>query len=194
MELFMNNVSVRQKGKQILSDVSALIKPGINAVIGDAGAGKTAMLRSVIGLLKFEGYILKNRCGYTEIVYQPQRFQTQKRGRFFEAKKCQRLGISQSLDDACEILVLDEPMAGMSLEQKEDFRKLLLAKKESDLDKLILVSSKDVTELESICDRCLFLHKGKMLAYDAKEYLYEKYQANTLKEVFLKLKRDFGIL
>lgn len=186
MELLMVNVSVRQKGKQILSDVSARIKPGINVVIGDAGAGKTALLRSVIGLQSYAGYILKNRCGYTQIVYQPQKSLSRKNDGFFERKKCERLGISHRWDDDCEILVLDEPMAGMNMEEKEAFRKMLLAQKERDPEKLILVSSKDVTELESICDRFLFLHKGNVLAYDEKEYLYKKYHVNTLEGVFLK--------
>ncbi len=188
MELLMSDVSVKQRGRQILSDVSVIIKPGINIIAGESGAGKTAMLRSIAGLQKYEGGIFRNKCGYAKMVYQPYLFSSQKKARSFETGKCRRLGISQVFEDECEMLILDEPMVEMNPEEKEAFRNRLLAKKESDSEKLILISVKDVTELESICDHVIFLHKGKVLDYGTKDALYEKYQVNSLEEVFSQLK------
>lgn len=73
----------------------------------------------------------------------------------------QRLGIARALINKPNVLILDEPTNGLDPEGIKDLRNLLkkLAKEEMG----ILISSHNLAELESFCNKVLIIDNGKII-------------------------------
>ncbi len=73
----------------------------------------------------------------------------------------QRLCLGRTLINDPQILILDEPAAGLDPRARIELRELLkiLAKQ----GKAILISSHILTELSELCDSCAIIEKGKIL-------------------------------
>lgn len=71
-----------------------------------------------------------------------------------------RLGIAQALLGCPEVLLLDEPTAGLDPENAFEIRKLI---KNLGKEKTILVSSHNLQEITDICSHIGIIHEGKMI-------------------------------
>ncbi|MBQ8080734.1 MAG: ABC transporter ATP-binding protein, partial [Clostridia bacterium] len=69
----------------------------------------------------------------------------------------QRVGLAQALCGDPKALVLDEPTVGLDPVQIADFRDTL---KKLKSNRLILLSSHILGDVQSVCDRILILHRG----------------------------------
>jgi ABC-2 type transport system ATP-binding protein len=74
----------------------------------------------------------------------------------------QRVGMAQALLHEPDVLILDEPTAGLDPNQIRDVRKLLRKLGE---DKTILLSTHILQEVEAIANRVVFINEGRMV-YD----------------------------
>ncbi len=72
----------------------------------------------------------------------------------------QRVGFAQALCGAPEVIILDEPTNGLDPSQSREFRELVKSLSGS---ATVLISSHILTEVQSICDRTLILHHGKLI-------------------------------
>lgn len=71
----------------------------------------------------------------------------------------QRIGLAQALVHDPQFIVLDEPTAGVDPLGAAAIGEIILELKEQ--GKTVLVSSHLLTQLESLCDRVVILHKGR---------------------------------
>ena len=74
----------------------------------------------------------------------------------------QRFKLAQALVHDPDVLVLDEPLNGLDPPGRRELGALIAA--EGREGRAVLVSSHILHEVESLCDRVLFLHTGRVLA------------------------------
>ncbi|MBR5111404.1 MAG: ABC transporter ATP-binding protein [Clostridia bacterium] len=72
----------------------------------------------------------------------------------------QRTGVAQALCGTPEVIVLDEPTAGLDPRQNSEIRQLILSLAG---EHTILFSSHILSEVQAVCGRIVILHHGKMI-------------------------------
>ncbi len=83
----------------------------------------------------------------------------------------QRILLAQSLLNNPKILLLDEPTAGLDPEERIRIRNYISA---IAADKIILLATHVVSDVESIAEQVLLLHKGRLIAADTPSALIEQ--------------------
>ncbi len=98
-----------------------------------------------------------------------------------------RAGIAQALLGNPELVLLDEPTAGLDPEERLRFKNLLT---ELEGERTILISTHIVEDVESGCDHILVLHEGKLLAQGTTEEIRQ----NAAGKVYLVPQENQGKL
>ena len=83
----------------------------------------------------------------------------------------QRLAIAQTILGSPEILIFDEPSAGLDPFEREQFKRIMVSLKECCI---IIISTHIVSDIDTITDELIILDKGSVTANDKPENLYSK--------------------
>lgn len=89
-----------------------------------------------------------------------------------------RLLIAKALIHKPEVVILDEPTAGVDIELRQDLYELLRTMHRDGLT--IILTTHYLEEAESLCDRIIIIHKGEMLVDKEKSDLLDTLGGNTL--------------
>ncbi|MGW8321414.1 MAG: ABC transporter ATP-binding protein [Thermodesulfobacteriota bacterium] len=93
----------------------------------------------------------------------------------------QRVGLAQAMIHDPQVLILDEPTIGLDPKQIIEIRELV---KSLAGDQTIILSTHILPEVTMICQRCLIIDRGRIVADDSLEALTAQ---GSLESVFLKL-------
>jgi len=96
----------------------------------------------------------------------------------------QRVGIAHALMGDPEILVLDEPTAGLDPNQIVETREII---KRIGKKKTIVYSTHILSEAEATCDRIVIINRGKIVADDTLDGLRKSLREQSFEDIFMKL-------
>ncbi len=80
----------------------------------------------------------------------------------------QRVGLAQALLHDPQVLILDEPTAGLDPNQLADIRALI---KKLGAQKTVIFSTHIMQEVKAICDRVVIINQGELVADDTIDHL-----------------------
>jgi ABC-2 type transport system ATP-binding protein len=72
-----------------------------------------------------------------------------------------RLGIAQAILGEPKLLIMDEPSVGLDPEERINMRKII--REYGSGDRVVIISSHIVSDIESLCDNVSIMHKGDVL-------------------------------
>ncbi|MFC5069513.1 ABC transporter ATP-binding protein [Flaviflagellibacter deserti] len=99
-----------------------------------------------------------------------------------------RVSLAKALINDPEVLLLDEPTASLDPDTA-DWVRARIARHREEKGATILLASHNMNEVERLCDRVIFMRKGKIVADATPHQLLERYGRDTLEEVFLDVAR-----
>jgi len=96
-----------------------------------------------------------------------------------------RLLVGRALMTEPKLAILDEPTAGLDVNNAQEIRRLVkgIAKQGT----TILLSSHNMLEVEFLCDRIALISEGKIIEEGTPKSLMEKHNAKNVEEVFTKV-------
>jgi ABC-2 type transport system ATP-binding protein len=99
-----------------------------------------------------------------------------------------RVNLCKALLNKPEILLLDEPTASLDPDIADKVRKLIRHVQQTE-QTTILYTSHNMRDIEELCDRVLFLHKGSILAQGTPTTILEEFSQTSLEDVFINIAR-----
>jgi ABC-2 type transport system ATP-binding protein len=75
----------------------------------------------------------------------------------------------------CRLLILDEPTNGLDIPSKSQFRKLLA--RSSDPQRVVLISTHQVRDLENLIDPIIILDDGKIIFHESMQHVAQRLTA-----------------
>jgi ABC-2 type transport system ATP-binding protein len=99
-----------------------------------------------------------------------------------------RVYLAKALLNDPKILFLDEPTASLDPDMADKTRQVLL-EVQKERGTTVLITSHNMAEMESLCDRILFIDKGTKLMEGTPEEIMSHYGHATLEEVFIHVAR-----
>lgn len=96
----------------------------------------------------------------------------------------QRILIAQAIIGNPKLVILDEPTAGLDPKERVRIRERIA---ELSKDKIILVSTHVVSDIESIAKKIILIKTWKIIDYAIVNGLCDKYNAANLEDVYMKI-------
>ncbi len=97
-----------------------------------------------------------------------------------------RLKLCKALLNAPDLLILDEPTLNLDPYMAQKVRELLKAVQQ-ERGMSILHTSHNMQEVETFCDRIVFLHQGRKLAEGSPCEILERFNSRSLNELFIRV-------
>ena len=99
----------------------------------------------------------------------------------------QRVGIAQAIIAKPDVVILDEPTVGLDPIQITEIRDLI---RELGKEHTVIISSHILSEISTMCDHILIISRGKLVASDTPDALYEKFASKSKLDIVIKGGRE----
>ncbi len=99
----------------------------------------------------------------------------------------QRVGLAQAIVHDPEVVILDEPTAGLDPAQTRETRTLI---KELGREHTVILSSHILPEVSATCERVLIINQGRLVADDTPQRLTERFGREHGQEIEMVLRGD----
>jgi ABC-2 type transport system ATP-binding protein len=104
-----------------------------------------------------------------------------------------RVNLCKALINDPELLLLDEPTASLDPDIADKVRKLI-KQVQSEKNMTILHTSHNMRDMEELCDRVFFLHKGTILAHGSPQEIMDRFRQESLEDVFISIARGGDVV
>ena len=163
-EIFIDNHNIKTDYKNAISQVGAIIEnPDLYTYL--TGLENLLIPAAIYNISKERIEEVINLVGLSQRI-------NDKVSKYSLGMK-QRLGIAQAIIHKPKLLILDEPTNGLDPEGIKELRSLLLKLKEQE-NMTILISSHNLKELETICNKIAIIKQGKILSINDINILTKK--------------------
>lgn len=145
----------------------------IGVVLGESGFNEELTIPQVAGILKnFYGKFDRERflsaCRKSKL---PE----ERRLKDFSTGMKARLKVLAATSYGAQLLILDEPTAGLDVVARDAVLDLLREYMEEEANRSILISSHISGDLEGLCDDLYMIHKGKIILHEDTDVLLGNY-------------------
>ena len=100
-----------------------------------------------------------------------------------------RVNLAKSFINDPVLLVLDEPTASLDPDMSDKVRNIL-KKIQTERNLGILYTSHNMFEVEALCNRIIFIHKGNIITEGPPEKIRTLFESPSLEQAFIKIVRD----
>lgn len=100
-----------------------------------------------------------------------------------------RLNLCKALLNRPELLLLDEPTASLDPDIADKVRKVVSRIRDEE-GTTMLYTSHNMRDVEEVCDRIVFMHKGKILFTGTAPEVLQHFEEDTLEKVFIRIARS----
>lgn len=114
-----------------------------------------------------------------------EKFAKQKAGKLSSGESA-RLNLAKAFINDPKLLLLDEPTASLDPSIAVEVRKIIKKQQEA-LGTAIVWTSHNMREIETVCDRVIFIHHGKILASGTPSELRAQFNIQDMEEIFINL-------
>jgi ABC-2 type transport system ATP-binding protein len=119
------------------------------------------------------------------LTFDLKKFENQKAGKLSSGERV-RLNLAKAFVNDPKLLLLDEPTA--SLDPAVSFKvREIIKERQASLGTAILWTSHNMREIENVCDRVIFINKGKIVAQGTPDELRNLFKKQDLEEIFISL-------
>lgn len=127
---------------------------------------------------------IKKRSDQLAALFGMQDFMNKRAAKLSKGMK-QKVAFARSIIHDPGIMLFDEPTSGLDVSAAREVHSFISeCRKEG---KTIIFSSHTMSEVEKLCDRIGFIHKGKLVENGTVKELKEKYADSDLEEIFIRL-------
>ena len=99
-----------------------------------------------------------------------------------------RLNLCKALLNDPDLLLLDEPTASLDPDIADKMRKKLITV-QKDRGLTIIYTSHNMQDVHELCQRVLFLHKGKIIAEGHPDAILQEFGSESLEDLFISIAR-----
>ena len=190
MELKIEHLSKQFKDKTAVNDVNLTLTPGVWGLLGANGAGKTTLMRMIADIMtptsgavyydgkniRELGEVYRSKFGflpqdfgyhrdftvkdYLEYMAALKDIVKKKKISNLSGGMKRRVGIAQAMLNDPEILVMDEPTAGLDPGERVRLRNFI---SEFSHDRIVLISTHIVSDIEYISTRNAIMKAGEIV-------------------------------
>ncbi len=154
-------------------ELSPAVKQKIGVSLAESGFSTQLTVEDVKHILSkmypaFEQNLFEKQCGSLKLP-------TNKKIKEFSTGMKAKLRVLTAITHKAELLILDEPTAGLDVEARNEILDLLQEYVAENEKRTILISSHIATDLESLCDDIYLIHDGKLILHEDTDVILAQY-------------------